>query len=118
MTSKLALLLSFAFMAAGCREPEPVGPFDLASNRDSGRDMAIQLMYTAATPKEIDTGAVTKGTAVRLTGMVVNTPVRFFESSMNTKCTYSTWVQDPDCTVGPCGLTVQITIAKPAAGCK
>lgn len=117
MTSKLALVLSAALLIVGCREEGGnIGPVDLAG-RDlsgSGRDMAMQLMYTTSNPKDIDTGVVTKGTAVRLNGMVVNTPTSFFESRGNTRCTYELGVQDPDCTAGPCGLLVQMDIPKPA----
>jgi hypothetical protein len=112
MFRKLALVASslMVLAVAGCRNDTPFMPADLSVSGDGGgggNDMSMMKMYTAATPHDIDTGMVTKGTNVKLTGMVVVAPVSKFFSKSSATCKYEIIVQDPACSAPPCGIVVE-----------
>ncbi len=80
-------------------------------NNDLSGDMnVIEKMYIPATPHDIDTntigGMFSKGTAVKLTGLIVLAPPTSFKSNSSKDCNYQVWAQDPTCTTPPCGLVI------------
>ncbi len=84
-------------------------------NKTDGGDMSVNnVMYTAATPNQIDTntigGQFGKGAAVKLSGLIVLAPPTGFTAMSGTQCKYEVWAQDPSCTTPPCGLVI---ITKP-----
>lgn len=113
MLRKLALVVGCvtSLASAGCRnDNNNFMPADLSvggGGDGGGNDMSMMKMYTAATPHDIDTGMVTKGTNVKLAGMVVVAPVSKFFSKSSATCKYEIIVQDPQCTTPPCGLVVE-----------
>jgi hypothetical protein len=105
-------ICTLGLIAVGCGDEQPFKPTDFSRLNDlsgAAPDMSMRT-YTAATPNQIDTsgagGSFGKGTAVSLSGVVLTTPVTFFESQGKTRCDYEAWVQDPACTVPPCGLVI------------
>ena len=74
-------------------------------------DMALQYSYTPATINQIDTdpGNGPFGNAVRvvLDRVVAVSKVDKYVNSANQQCRYQIWVQDPACTVPPCGMVVK-----------
>jgi hypothetical protein len=114
MLRKLALVAGcvMSIASAGCRnDNNNFMPADLAVGGGGGdggsNDMSMMKMYTAATPHDIDTGMVTKGTNVKLSGMVVVAPVSKFFSKSSATCKYEIIVQDPQCTTPPCGIVIE-----------
>jgi len=80
--------------------------------------------YMTTTAHEYDTATigsplVTKGTPVELTNVVVLAPPVGFSATYNGQskagCRYEVWVQDPQCTTPPCGLSIETQpMANPA----
>jgi hypothetical protein len=120
MLRNLALIgvCAGGLLVAGCRDDNNFTPTDFARMGDlgagggdsggGGQDLSMMKMYMATTPNAIDTGTVAKNTAVKLTGMVVTTPVSKFFSKSSATCKYEVNVQDPACTTPPCGLVVDL----------
>jgi hypothetical protein len=109
MFRKLALVGIFAVSLAGCRDdsnPLPVdlshGPYDMAVNPNA--DLSMMQMMMSTTAHDIDTNAVSAGTAVSLTGMISVTSVHRHLSSTTMYCEYRTIVQDATCSSPPCGI--------------
>jgi hypothetical protein len=105
-------LIASSALILGCREEMPFKPADLSVNMGDGgmmmNDMTMKV-YKAGTINEIDTNPITggafgQGTAVKLTGVVIVSPSRYIEAMQSTRCDYLVQVQDPACTVPPCGL--------------
>jgi hypothetical protein len=123
-TFALSALIASSALTLGCRDPEPFKPADLSVNMGDGgmnmNDMTMKV-YKAGTINEIDTNPITggafgRGTAVKLTGVIVVTPARFIESNQSMRCDYLVHVQDPLCNTPPCGLLAIVRgPTKPAA---
>jgi hypothetical protein len=101
-------LLLVALIGAGCREELIAGPVDLSRGGDMAidpdADLSMMQMMTSTTPHDIDTGAVAEGTLVKLTGMLIMSPVKRRQSNSTGFCEYRVQIQDPMCTMPPCGL--------------
>lgn len=116
-------ICTLGLILGGCPEEQPFKPTDFSRMNDmSGSADLMTRVYTAATPNQIDTsgaaGSFGKGTAVKLTGVVVVTPSRFIEAMQNTRCDYLLHVQDPACTTPPCGIMAIVKGATKAAADK
>jgi hypothetical protein len=110
-----AFFCAVTLLASGCRDDS--GSSNDLGVSDQGNDESVNSAYTAATPYDIDSsdpkmGRFVAKTAVRLTGLVITTPVNSFSSRDG--CKYEVWAQDPQCTKPPCGIAVIQTIPTPA----
>ncbi len=74
-------------------------------------DMALPYTYKAAKINQIDTdpgnGPYGNGERVVLDGVVAVSKVDKYVNSTNQQCRYQIWIQDPACTVPPCGMVVK-----------
>jgi len=68
----------------------------------------------AATPHDVDTntigGNLSKGTAVKMTGLIVLAPPYGFSAKISVSkdaCKYEVYAQDPSCTTPPCGIVLE-----------
>jgi hypothetical protein len=73
-----------------------------------GNDMSMMKAYMTTTVNAYDTGTLADGTAIRITGLVVITPVDKFFARSSATCRYEVWAQDPQCSTPPCGLSIQV----------
>lgn len=106
-------------LAVGCGGGTKQQPVDFSLAGDmagGGGDMNVMKTYIAATPHDIDTNAIggmfSQGTAVKLSGMIVTSPITGFAAEDANKtpkadCVFEVFVQDPTCTTPPCGLLLE-----------
>ncbi len=120
MYKKLAYSVIFvgvvgAAAAIGCggSSPNPVYDFSMKGG-DGGPpspDLSMMKMYAAATPSEIDTNTIGgnfgSGTAVKLTGLIVTSPISGFAAMSKMDCVFEVFAQDPTCTTPPCGILLE-----------
>jgi hypothetical protein len=110
-------LVVLALLATGCATVDPsqcgvaCAP-DMAMT--DGSDDLLRS-YQAATIHAIDTGGVKEGSDVRLSGVVLISPVEARTASMS-RCTYQGWVQDPS-GVAPSGIGLFVLRAQDSGAC-
>lgn len=108
--SRLTALLSvlpLAFASACSSEPQQT--LDMTPNPTP--DLMPMYQYKAATIREIDldpgNGPFGNAQRVVLDRVVAVSKVDKYVNSANQQCRYQIWVQDPLCTMPPCGLVVK-----------
>jgi len=119
MYKKLAYSVIFvgvvaAAAAVGCGggSPKVVYDFSTPIGGDAGPpDLSVMKMYAAATPNDVDTNTIGgnfgSGAAVKLTGLIVISPITGFSAKSGADCEFEVWAQDPTCTVPPCGIVLE-----------
>jgi hypothetical protein len=87
---------------------------DFSMKGDAGPgspDLSVMKMYASATPHDVDTntigGPFDSGAAVKLTGLIVISPITGFSAKSGADCEFEVWAQDPTCTVPPCGIVLE-----------
>ena len=108
----------------GCRETTTQNPVDLSHAPgdmavNPNADMSMMQAMTSTTPHDIDTGSVAPDTMVKMTALSIVSNVHRHFSKNTMYCEYRVMVQDPSCTMPPCGIelyTRGVKLTAPDAG--